>query len=54
MESANYVSFDEHVAVDGHEIRVVSVNLGQEWQGVSGDLLRLLKVESPLAAMAAP
>jgi 5-methylcytosine-specific restriction enzyme subunit McrC len=48
------VPVDEQVAVNGHEIRVVSVNLGQEWQGVSGDLLRLLKVESPLAAMAAP
>ncbi len=48
------VPVDEQVAVDGHEIRIVSVNLGQDWQCVSGDLLRLLKVESPLAPMATP
>ena len=34
--------FDEHVSIDGHEIRVVSINLGQDWQRVSEDLLSLL------------
>jgi 5-methylcytosine-specific restriction enzyme subunit McrC len=34
--------FDEIVTIDGHEIRVVSIDLGQDWQRVSEDLLGLL------------
>jgi 5-methylcytosine-specific restriction enzyme subunit McrC len=35
--------FDEHVSIYGHEIRVVSLNLGQDWDLVSRDLLSLLE-----------
>jgi 5-methylcytosine-specific restriction enzyme subunit McrC len=35
-------SFDEHVHLHGHTIRVVSINLDQNWQKISSDLLALL------------
>lgn len=34
---------DERVYLNGRELRVASINLGQDWQQISADLLRLLR-----------
>ena len=35
-------SFDEHVTIQGNQIRIVTINLDQDWEGVSRDLLALV------------
>ena len=41
--------FDETVSIYGHKIRVVSIDLGQDWQRVSGDLKALLGPSKPVS-----
>ena len=35
-------SIDEIVSIQGHQIRIASINLGQQWQSIATDLLDLL------------
>jgi 5-methylcytosine-specific restriction enzyme subunit McrC len=35
-------SFDEHVTIQGHQIRLATINLDQDWEGVARDLLGLV------------
>ena len=35
-------SIDEVVTIQGHQIRIASINLGQQWQSIATDLLALL------------
>ena len=49
-------SIDEVVTIQGHQIRIASINRDQPWQSIATDLLALLtkppiqpKVHSPLA-----
>ena len=35
-------SIDEVVSIQGHQIRVISIDLGQPWRAIAGDLLELL------------
>lgn len=42
--------FDERLHLGGHEIRLVTINLNQDWTQISADLLSLLRHEHKVAA----
>lgn len=40
----------EHVSIQGHEIHIASINLSQDWKGITHDLLNLISEPIPPAS----
>ena len=35
-------AIDEHITIQGHQIRIAAIDLNQEWSKISNDLLKLV------------